>query len=169
MKSRFYKTCAIIAAALSPLVSFADIFDVAFDSESEFEILLTPTEYTHYDPLELRSEVKKGGISGRNKITKKRNEFAFHSKAGSQDEFNLRSQELLIKEQSSAYQHFGDTVKLTFIVKNEWEGEVATSVHVVHLMRIDGIEFYTYYNSLKNIIYSGEFEVTYKNGANQTQ
>ena len=158
----------ILALIVFSSESHAGIFDQILSDESEFEIYLKPTEFTHYDPLEHQSVIKKGRVSGRNKIIKKGNIFSFYSKAASQDEFELRSQETLISEQSSVYRHFGDSVKLTFLVENESESEVATSVHVIHFMKIDGIEFYTYYNSLKNIIYRGDFEVTYKNGANQS-
>jgi hypothetical protein len=116
-----------------PLSSTAGIYDLAFESDSEFEILLTPKEFTHYDPLQHKSVIKKDGVSGRNKIIKKGKEFSFYSKAASQNEFSLRSSDLIIKDESFTYKHFGETVTLTFLVENQMESGTVISVHIIHL------------------------------------
>jgi len=147
----------------------AELNDLILSKEGNFEILLTPTELTHYDPLKQDSVVQKGGISGIAKIKKEGSEFTFCTRAASQSDFELRSKAVLIKEESSVYSHFGESVKITFLVENKIEDRIWTSVHVLHFMKIDGAEFYTYYNSLKNIIYKGEFEIINQSGANQPE
>lgn len=147
----------------------AGLSDLLLKEEGIVEILLTPTELTHYDPLELDSVVQKGEISGKEKIKKEGREFSFYTKAASQSDFELRSKAVLIKEESGVYSHFGEAVKITFLVENGTGDDLKTSVHVVHFMKINGTEFYTYFNSLKNIIYKGEFEIINQTGANQSR